>query len=121
MTRFMSWITRDKIAHNITIKVGSKEYAFATVYAKSYVVNCDVAADYEEGILTCTGDIIGQSQYYIDILHMNTGRVIADKQRFAGNEFSVKDKLSTGDYRIEIFEAEDDDSGFDDLTYYSIF
>lgn len=121
MTRFMSWITRDRISHNVLIKVGSKEYPFATVYAKSYVVNCDVAADYENGILTCSGEIFGRSDYYIDIIHMNTGRVIADKQRFVGNSFSVSDKLSSGDYRIEIFEAEDDDSGFDELTYYSIF
>lgn len=121
LTRFKSWITREKLWHGITIQVESKEYEFATVYSHSYVVSCETSADYDVGILKCSCDIIGKASYYVDIIHEESGTIIADKRALEHGTLILKDRLRNGKYHIEVFEADPDDCDFDEPTYYSIF
>lgn len=121
MTRFRSWLTRDNLKNDIFLRIDKDEYAFATVYTGSIVASYDVSADYEEGTLTWLCDIIGQADYYIDIVHMETEIVIADKAPVHNGRLIIKDKLRTGIYKFTLFEAEEDDSGFDELLYEEFF
>ena len=117
LTRFRSWLTRETAKNDIILKLGSKEYTFATVYTKSLIVSYDVSADYEEGTLTWLSDIIGKADYYLDIVHLETGAILAEKKQLADGRLVLKDRLRSGLYRFTLYEAEEDDSGFDDPIY----
>ena len=117
MTRFRSWLTRDVAKGDILLKMGGAEYTFATVYTKSLVASYDVSADYEEGTLTWLSDIIGKAEYYLDIIHLETGVVLAEKAQLIDGKLVIKDRLRTGLYKFTLYEAEEDDSGFDDPIY----
>lgn len=117
MTRFRSWLTRDVIKNDILLKLGSQEYPFATVYTKSLVASYDVSADYEEGTLTWLSDIIGKAEYYLDIVHTESGTVLARKEPLRDGKLVLQDRLRSGRYQFTLYEAEEDDSGFEDLIY----
>ena len=117
MTRFRSWLTREVMKNDILLKLGSAEYTFATVYTKSLVASYDVSADYEEGTLTWISDIIGKAEYYLDIVHLETGAVLAEKKQLTDGKLVLKDRLRSGLYKFTLYEAEEDDSGFDDPIY----
>ena len=120
LTRFRSWITREKIAHSIIMRLGKSNYEFACVYARSYVSSCDLSADYENSMLTCYGDIIGKSDYYVDITHLQSGARVAEKCALKNGEYAAKDRLRNGEYLVEFFEAEADDEFFDEVEYLPI-
>ena len=121
LTRFHSWITRDKIAHGITMRLGSSNYDFARVYARSFVSSCDLSADYQTGQLTCSGEFIGRSDYYVDITHLQTGIKIVEKGHITDGEFKLTTRLRNGDYQVDYYETEeDDDDFFDEVSYLPI-
>jgi hypothetical protein len=60
LIRFRSWLTREVMRNDIFLKLGSREFTFATVYTRSLVAAFDVTADYENGLLTCLCDIVGK-------------------------------------------------------------
>ena len=121
LTRFHSWITRDKIAHSISMRLGSSLYEFAKVFARSFVISCDLSADYVSGELTCSGEFIGRSDYYVDITHLQTGVKIVDKGHISDREFKLATRLRNGDYQVDYYETEeDDDDFFDEVSYLPI-
>lgn len=117
MTRFRSWLTREVMKNDIILKMGGNEYTFATVFTKSLVSSYDVSADYEEGTLTWLSDIIGKADYYLDIVHLETGAILAEKKQLKDGKLVLQDRLRSGLYKFTLYEAEDDDSGFDDPIY----
>ena len=121
LTRFHTWITRDKIAHGITMRLGAGNYDFARVYARSFVNSCYVSADYQTGQLTCSGEFIGRSDYYVDITHLQTGIKIVEKGHITDGEFKLTTRLRNGDYQVDYFEPEEDeDDFFDEVSYLPI-
>lgn len=113
LIRFHSWLTRDVMRNGIFLKLGSTEYAFATVYTRSLVAAFDVTADYEAGLLTCLCDVIGKAEYFIDITHVDSDTQIAEKLPITDGRLEIEDRLRSGLYRFVLYEAEEDDSGFD--------
>ena len=117
LTRFRSWFTRDVICNAVLLKIGKKEVCLANVYTRSWLVSFDVQADYETDELMCNADIIGKSDYYVNIVHLESNHVLADKALLHDGQFRLKDRLRSGQYQFTVYEADEDDSGFDDLVY----
>ena len=117
MTRFRSWLTREVAKNDIFIKIGSEEYLFATVYTRSLVASYNIRADYEKGILFWESNILGKADYYLDVEHVQSGSILANKKQIIGNQLQLKDRLRSGTYKFTLYEAEEDDSGFEDLIY----
>ena len=120
LTRFHSWITREKIVHGITMRYGSSTYDFAKVYARSFVVSCDLSADYKTGQLTCLGEFIGRGDYFVDITHLPTDTKLVEKGHITDGDFKMSARLRNGEYRVDFYETEDDDDFFDDVSYLPI-
>ncbi len=120
LTRFHSWITRDKVAHGITMRLGSNNYDFAKVYARSFVSSCDLSADYQAGQLICSGEFIGRGDYYVDITHLQTNIKIVEKGHIVDGELKLATRLRNGEYQVDFFETEDDDDLFDEVSYLPI-
>lgn len=121
MTRFRTWITREKVAHRIFLHINHKLFLFAVVYAKSFVSACGLTADYDAGALEFSGNIIGESEYYVDIINENTNRTIAEKAVLTNGKVCLSDRLQNGAYRVEIFEKEEEESFFDDPMFFSLY
>ena len=113
LIRFRSWLTREVMRNDIFLKLGSREFTFATVYTRSLVAAFDVTADYENGLLTCLCDIVGKAEYYIDITHVESGTEIAEKLPITDGRLEIQDRLRSGMYRFVLYEAEEDESGFE--------
>ena len=112
MQPFKKWLTRDIMKHKINLRIGSEEYRFASVFTRSFVVSCDIKADYDTSTLTCKCDVIGMSDYYIDIVHKLSGKIIADKAPLKDGLWETIDPLRSGIYSSEVFEKEiDEDNG----------
>ena len=120
LTRFRSWITRDKVAYPISMKLGSSSYTFTTVYAKTYVASCDLSADYESELLICSADFIGQGEYFVDITHLQSGTKIIEKGQITSGELQLKLRPKNGLYQVEFFELEEDEGFFEEESYLSI-
>lgn len=120
LTRFRSWFTRDRIMHRVNLKLEKQVKEFAQVYVKSFVVSCEITADFEREQIVCVADIVGKADYSIDVTNLTTGQRIAEKAPMQNGKITLPDPLLNGQYAIEIFESEEDDSGFDDSEYYSI-
>ena len=117
---FKKWLTRDIMKHDVNVKIGSNEYRFASVYTRSFVASCDLRADFDTSTLTCKCDIIGKSNYYVDIIHKLSGRVIADKAPLKDGLWEEIDPLRSGNYFVEIFEKEIDEEGDIFWSVYSL-
>lgn len=120
LTRFRSWFTRDRIMHRVKLKLEKQVKEFAQVYVKSFVVSCEITADFEQEQIVCLADIVGKADYSIDVTNLTTGQRIAEKAPMQNGKIALPDPILNGQYAIEIFESEEDDSGFDDPEYYSI-
>lgn len=120
LTRFHSWINRDKIAHRVNMRLGHTDYQFAMVYARSFVASCDLIADYETGQLTCKGEFIGRGDYYADITHLQTGEKVAEKGHVISGELKLFDRLRNGEYQVDFFETDQEDDFFDEPSYLPI-
>ena len=118
MTRFRSWLTRDVVKNDIFLKMGGVEYRFATVYTRSIVSSYDVPTGDEEDTLTWISDIIGQAEYFLDITHLESGAVLAEKAKLTDGKITIRSRLRTGRYRFALYEAEsEEDDGFDEPVY----
>lgn len=121
MARFRSWLTRDKIAHNISLQLKHTQYPFAMVYTRSYVAAFSIDPLFDEKKIVVKADILGQSLFFIDVKNVATGEFVAEKVPVIDGNAAVSVERLSGSYHFEIFEAEEDDSGFDDYEYYSIY
>ena len=121
LTRFKTWINREKIAHTVLLKVGHVYKEFAKVYAKSFIVSCDLSADYDEGVMICSADIVGYGSYFVDIRHIQSDSLIIEKGRLSDGVLRFKDKLANGDYSVFFYEKDDSgDDFFDEDLYHPI-
>lgn len=120
LTRFHSWITRDRVAHRINMRLGQTNYEFARVYARSFVTSCDLLADYQAGCLICSGQIIGKGDYFVDITHLQAEQIIVEKGRISDGKYQLATRLKNGEYLVDFYETEDDDDLFDEISYLPI-
>ena len=121
LTRFKSWLTRDRVAYGITLRISGKDYDFATVYVRSYVASCQICADFDAQKLICKAEIIGKARYFLDIKYLNTDSFIAEKAIIAGDCAELDCPCASGKYQIRIYESEDDESGFEEPDYSEIY
>lgn len=118
MTRFKSWFGREAAMRRVMIHFHNDIKEFIRVVTKSTAMSCIIRGDYENDILVGEVDIIGKARYYADIRFNNTK--LAEKVVINHGQFEMQIKLVSGTYSIDIFEEEDDDTGFGDICYYPV-
>ncbi len=117
ITRFKSWLGREKVARNIFIELSKNRVEFIRVITRSIVVSHILKGDYEAGKLIGELDIIGKAKYYVDIMLIENKQILAEKLPVNEGEFVIKCTLSSGLYEICVFEDEEDDTGFGVTSY----
>ena len=112
LTRFKSWLERDKSIRSIYIDYNGKTIEFLRVMTQSIVVSHMIKGDIKEGRFIGVFNIIGKSSYYADIIKMEDKSIIADKQQIVNGRLSLDVEPRSGRYQVSVYEAEEDDTGF---------
>lgn len=119
-TRFKSWFSRDKVARNIYFQFCKNRTEFIRVITRSFIVSHMLKGDFESGKLKGEFDIIGNANYYVDVKMREKECVLAEKLPVIHGKFDLESTLSSGLYRVNIFEDEEDDTGFGVTNYLPI-
>lgn len=117
-TRFLSWFGRDTPVRRIFLEVPGSSIPFVDVVTRSVVASKRLEGDFINDILYGKFDIIGKSNYYADIRYGS--EIIAEKVPIEQGEFHLSTVLKSGKYDANIYEEEDDDTGFGMPGYFLI-
>lgn len=115
VTRFKSWFNRDYLKQTIYFEDSSSHIPFLDVITRSYVVSNIIRGDFNNNVIIGEFDIIGQANYYADIEY--DGVKISEKSLLKNGVFKVQSKLISGEYKISLYEDEEDDTGFGEENY----
>ncbi len=122
LNRFKSWFGREKQARQIFLELPGveKPIPFVRVITQSTFVSSVLRADFSNHKLIADFDIVGYSEYYVDIEF--GGQKIAEKLKLTDKHLEMESELKTGIYSLTVFEAEEDEYGFGfgDAVYYEI-
>ena len=120
ITRFRSWINKERVHNRILLKVPGKTIPFLDIIAHSYVSRHLLEADFKNRLIKVSFDITGKGEYYIDLLQEKT--VIAEKIPLSDMRAEISTRIKSGKYRICVYEsALEDDFAFDDIVYNQIY
>lgn len=119
-TRFKSWFGREKIVRSIFIDFPEKREEFIKVITQSKVESHILKSDFEASKLIGEVDIVGKANYYVDIVLLDTNQKLADKLQIVDGKFLINAVLNSGIYRVNVFEDEEDDTGFGISNYLPI-
>jgi hypothetical protein len=120
VNRFKSWFGREKIIRKVFMDLPNNRPEFASVITQSVVVNHILKGDYEAGTLIGEFDIVGNANYYVDVVLIEANKKLAEKLPIVGDKFQIESTLNSGLYEITVFEDEEDDSGFGVSNYLTI-
>lgn len=116
--KFKSFFMEDEKKKTIHMKFGEVDTELFNVMIHSSIVSMQVLGDFKHNIITINSVIVGKANYCFD-LHKD-GILIAEKILLKDGRAFYEGELDNGKYNIEVFEIEEDDSGFDELEYYSL-
>lgn len=118
MTRFKSWFGREVAMRRVMLQLCDGKTEFIRVVTRSIALSCIIRGDYENDMLIGEVDIIGKARYYADIKLNNY--LFAEKVMISHGKFALRSELVSGTYIVDIFEEDDDDTGFGDPCYFLI-
>ena len=122
LNRFKSWFGREKQFRQIFLELPGVEepVPFVRIITQSTFVSGVLRADFSNHKLIADFDIVGYSEYYVDIEF--DGQKIAEKLKLIDKHLEMDSELKTGIYSLTVFEAEEDEYGFGfgDAVYYEI-
>ena len=120
LNRFKSWFGRNKVYRQIYMELPGVDepVPFVRVITKSVFNSGMIKADFENGCIVGQFDIVGHSDYYVDI---EFGKIkIAEKFKLENYSLVIPSDLKTGIYSVKVYESEEDEYGFGDSIYYKI-
>ena len=114
---FASYYGKRVAMRRLYIKVPGmdKPIKFLNIYTKSVFESALLTADYDNDIIHAEFVIHGKAQYYADIWYGN--ELIQEKEPITDGKLSIQKEFRNGLYKVDVYETEDDDFGFDDPEY----
>ncbi|NCB42794.1 MAG: hypothetical protein EOM59_09260 [Clostridia bacterium] len=116
-TRFKSWLGKEKTIRKLFLESNGKKFEFFNIINHSTIVSHLIKSDFIEEKLIGEFEIIGNSNYYVDVILVDTKETLADKLRLVEGKFELDNLLSSGLYKIKVYEEETDDVGFGLIEY----
>ncbi len=117
---FKSWFGRENVSRQIFLKLPDcdEPIPFVRVVTKSIFNSGLLKADFENEELVGEFDIIGQSEYFVDI-EFDKNKIV-EKAKQKNKQLRIPSELKTGMYKVTVYESEEDESGFGDSIFYEI-
>lgn len=111
-TRLRNWFLSEKTS--LTVSVGNpdshEKERFFTIQIKSQVLEHRIEADYDTDRILGFFNIIGNAVYSADIAFQ--GEQIATSLPVVDGRFETTAELKNGKYQVNLFEEEEDETGF---------
>lgn len=104
MTKFKSWIGRDKVKRILSIDFTEGHVPFLNVITRSVVHSRKLFGDFDRNILIGEFDIIGRADYYVDIEYQ--GNTVANKVHIEDGRIECIMDIQSGIYHAVIYENE---------------
>ncbi len=120
ITRFKSWFGREKVLRSIFLDFPKNRTEFARIITQSIVVAHILKGNFESEKLIGEIDIVGNANYFVDVVLLETKEKLAEKLLLKDGKFEIKSNLSNGLYQVNVFEDEEDDTGFGVSNYLQI-
>ena len=115
LTKLKSYISSTRYVSKIYLLDGEKQTDILNVIAKSILLGASARADYRNDTLEIDCNIIGKNEYYIDVY--DGEECIAEKRELIDGRVRLPIPDKSVNYLITVFESEDSDDFFDDVSY----
>jgi hypothetical protein len=115
LTKLKSYISSTRYVSKIYLLDGEKQTDILNVIAKSILLGASARADYRNDMLEIDCNIIGKNEYYIDVY--DGEECIAEKRELVDGRVRLPLPDKSVNYLITVFESEDSDDFFDDVSY----
>ena len=117
---FKSWFGKRVAMRRLYVQLPemSKPARFLNVYTRSLFVSAVLSADLKNDIIRGEFDIIGKTTCYADIWFED--ELLLEKEQINDGRLSFETEIRSGNYRVDVFESEDDEDGFDEPDYEQI-
>lgn len=108
-------LNKEKVARLINIRIENVIVKFLKVVCRSFVVSRNVTGDFENNKLFGNYDIVGSSEYVASVYYGENK--IDDNIQVVNGLFELDHLIEEGSYKVELYEIEDDGSGFDLVSF----
>lgn len=115
---FKSYLDTGNNISVLNIKLDAESTELLRVVRHSIATSCSIFQIEEGRAIRVQASIIGKSRYYADIAR--EGVKLAEKLPLENEACTLNMLVENGQYSVELFESEEDDSGFGDVDYYSL-
>lgn len=117
ISQLKSWLNHDMDSCKVSIILDGSQHHLFNVICRSKILNHVIYGDFEKGIIYGKFDIEGNGQYIVNI--SRGGSIIAEVPLIDG-KFEVEAQVKEGEYEVAVFEIDDNDDGFDDVSSFVI-
>ena len=115
LTQLRTWLTRDRIMHEIYACVGQRKVLVAKVFCSSFLADARLEADYKRGGIHGVFDIIGNGRYAVTVVFED--EIVAEQVPIENNQVFLPLAMNAGTCEATIYEVEDDEFGFGAQLY----
>lgn len=110
-----SYLNRELLYRNLIISVNDRDETFLKIVCRSDVRSQSISGDFKHKKIYGYFDIYGDSEYMVTIKRGN--KIIEEDIPLKDGEFEVECEVEEGLYTINLYELEDDDTGFGSISY----
>ena len=110
-----TYLNRELLYRNLMICVNGRDESFLRIVCRSDVRSQRLSGDFKHKKIYGYFDIFGDSEYMVTIKRGN--RIIEEDIPINNGKFEVDCEVEEGFYNINLYELEDDDSGFGSISY----
>ena len=114
---FRSWLGKRVAVRRLYVKLPEmKERSrFLNIYTKDVFISAVLTANLKEDMIHGEFDIIGKAPCFADLWFGD--ELLLEKEPIVDGRISLRTEVVSGTYRVDIFEMDTDDDGFDDPVY----
>ena len=114
---FRSWYGKRVATRRLYVQLPNmkKPTRFLNIYTKDVVISAVLSADDTEDIIHGKFDIIGKAPCYADLWFGE--QLLLEKEPIVDGMISLRNEGVSGTYRVDIYESDTDDDGFDEPDY----
>lgn len=115
MADLATFLNRDETIRNVHIIIDNKDSKFFGIVCKSRAVFKGLTGDFDRDRIIGYFDIFGSNDYMVTLKYNN--ELIEEDIPVINGRFETESPVREGIYKIILYELEDDDSGFDSISY----
>ncbi len=113
LTRIPSWFDTEQDFATVYLDFSENRFEWMNVITKSTLVSKLITGNFKEDQLVGELEIIGEAEYFVDVVNLETSEVIADKAKVKNGRFVINGTFNSGKYQVTLLEKETDEYGFD--------